>query len=310
MINIRYHLVSLTAVVLAVAVGTGLGTATLSGPLAEDLHDDSRSLRGSNARLHDKVADLEDELAARDAYVEEAAPLLLEHRLTGKRMLLVAMPGAGSAAVAGVAEDLRLADATVTGTVRFTDTFTDPQSREDARDLATRLLPPNVDEVSSDDDGVTASAALLAAVLVAHRPAVTAGDRTSVLTGFRAGKLIEYDERITQPAQGVVIVTGPPVTKPAATAEDRNTAVLSAIERFGTAGPLVVAAPGTGGKGNPVSAVRTDPALRKAMSTVDNVGTSLGQLSAVLALVQVAVDRRTGHYGVHDGADRRLPQPE
>jgi hypothetical protein len=25
--------------------------------------------------------------------------------------------------------------------------------------------------------------------------------------------------------------------------------------------------------------------------------------------VQVAVDRRTGHYGVHDGADRRLPQP-
>lgn len=307
MINFRYHVVSLTAVFLALAVGMVLGTAALNGPVTEDLYSEAQSLRKSNAQLRDQIAEMEDELATREEYVKEAAPLLLDAKLAGQKILVVAVPGADPDQVAAVVENLRLAKANVTGTLRFTERFLDPASREDARDLATRLLPPNVKEVPSDADGITASAALLGAVLLTHDPEVTAADRTTVLTGYETGKLIDVDKKITAPASGAIIVSNLPVTE--ADAAERNAAAVTTIEQFGKAGPLVVAAPGTGGEGNAIAAVRDDPALNKLVSTVDNVNTSLGQLSTVLALVQRMVDHKAGHYGISDTADGRIPKP-
>src|SRR5690606_20074771 len=127
---------------------------------------------------------------------------------------------------------------------------------EDARDLATQVLPPNVTEVASDADGVTASATLLGAVLLDHDPAVEKGDRTTVLTAYTEQKLIETDGAITEPAQGMIIVTSLPFTE--RDASERNAAVLTSIKQFAAAGPVVLAAPGTGGDANPVVAVRDD----------------------------------------------------
>lgn len=307
MINFRYHVVSLTAVFLALAVGMVLGTAALNGPVTEDLFHETQSLRQSNGQLRDEVAKLEDELARGDEFVQDVAPLLLDSRLSGRRVVLVAMPGAEDGAVRGVVENLRLAKASVTGTVHFTDLLVSTENREDARDLATRLLPPSIDDVPSDADGATASAALLAGVLLEHQPSVSADDRTAVLTGYQQEGLIEVDKKITQPAEGVVIVAGLPATKEA-DASDRNAAVLAATRQFARVG-TVVAGRGTGGDSNPVAVIRNDPTLHRSMSTVDNVNTSLGQLAAVLALVQRFTDRRTGHYGIGDGADGRIPKP-
>ncbi|MGH3657779.1 MAG: copper transporter [Micromonosporaceae bacterium] len=307
MINFRYHVVSLTAVFLALAVGMVLGTAALNGPVTEDLYSEAQSLRKSNGQLRDQIAAMEDELAGREEYVKEAAPLLLDGKLASKKVVLVAMPGAEKSTLDAVAQNVRLTGATLTGRVRFTDRFIDPVRREDARDLATRLLPPEVKDVPSDADGVTASAVLFGAVLLTHKPAVASEDRTAVLTGYQAETLIAPDKKITQPADGMIIVTDLPATEQDAT--ERNTAVSAAVEQFGRAGPVVVAAPGAGGEGNPVAALRADPAQRKTLSTVDNANTSLGQLSAVLALVQRISDHKTGHYGIHDGAQSRIPKP-
>lgn len=307
MINFRYHVVSLTAVFLALAVGMVLGTAALNGPVTEDLYSEAQSLRKSNGQLRDQISAMEDELAGREEYIKEAAPLLLDGKLTGRKVVLVAMPGADQRAVDAVADNVRLTGATLTGRVRFTNQFTDPARREDARDLATRLLPPNVEDVPSDADGVTASAALLGAVLMTHKPAVAGEDRTAVLAGYQAENLVAPDKKITQPADGMIIVSNLPVTEQ--DAPERNTAVVAAVKQLSRVGPVVLAGPGTGGDFNPVAAVRADPTERKTVSTVDNVNTSLGQLSAVLALVQRIADHKTGHYGIHDGATGRIPKP-
>jgi hypothetical protein len=306
-INFRYHVVSITAVFLALAVGLVLGTAALNGPVTEGLFNETQSLRKSNGQLRDQVAELEDEVAKGDEFIKEVAPLLVGGRLTGRRVLLVAMPGADDGAVGGVIENLRLAQASLTGTVRLTDTFVAPENREDVRDLATRLLPPNIDDVPSDADGVTASAALLAGVLLEHQPAVTGSERTAVLTGYQQQGLIDMDKKITQPAQGVIIVTDLPATDDA-DAAGRNAAVLAATRQFARVGP-VVAGRGTGGDSNPVAAIRSDPVRRRSVSTVDNVNGSLGQLAAVLALVHWFTEGKAGHYGISDGADGRIPKP-
>lgn len=309
MINFRYHVVSITAVFLALAVGLVLGTAALNGPVTEGLFNETQSLRKSNGQLRDQVAELEDEVAKGDEFVKEVAPQLVGGRLAGRRILLVTMPGADDAAVQGVVENLRLAKASLTGTVRFTDAFVAPQNREDVRDLATRLLPATVDDVPSDADGVTASAGLLAGVLLDHQPTVTGSDRTTVLTGYEKEGLIDIDKKITQPAQGVVIVTDLPETAEA-DAADRNAAVLAATKQFALARVgLVVAGRGTGGDSNPVAVIRNDAALGRSVSTVDNVNGSLGQLAAVLALVHWFTEGKAGHYGISDGADGRIPKP-
>ncbi|GAB4005069.1 hypothetical protein GCM10029992_51840 [Glycomyces albus] len=74
MINFRYHLVSLTAVFLALTVGLILGTAALNGPAIDALEATSQSLRDSNAAYRDEIAALEEELNDDQSFASEIAP--------------------------------------------------------------------------------------------------------------------------------------------------------------------------------------------------------------------------------------------
>ena len=56
MINFRYHVVSLTAVFLALAIGLVVGTAALNGPVADSLNNQVTSLRKDNTQLRDTVS--------------------------------------------------------------------------------------------------------------------------------------------------------------------------------------------------------------------------------------------------------------
>lgn len=304
MINVRYHLLALAAVTVAVASGLALGSAVVDGPANEDLRGEAQSLRTSNTQLRDRLAVMEDELTSRERYVRDAAPLLLDDTLADTRVLVLALPGATGRHVDAVARNLRLADAEITGTVRVTAKLTDPAYREDARDLATRLLPPNVTDIPDDADGAAASAAVLAAALVEHQPAVAAADRTAAVAGYRAGELIDVDGELEEPAQSVVVVAGPPASGDRAT--ERSAAVLTLVERFGGAAPAVLV---SADARHPVSRVRRDASLSRVISTVDDVSTALGQLSAALALVERTNDQKTGHYGVGAGAEDRIPKP-
>ncbi len=51
MINFRYHVVSLTAVFLALAIGLVVGTAALNGPVADSLNNTVNSLRKDNQQM-------------------------------------------------------------------------------------------------------------------------------------------------------------------------------------------------------------------------------------------------------------------
>ena len=53
MINFRYHVVSLTAVFLALAIGLVVGTAALNGPVADSLKEQVQSVSKDNSNLRD-----------------------------------------------------------------------------------------------------------------------------------------------------------------------------------------------------------------------------------------------------------------
>ena len=71
MINFRYHVVSLTAVFLALAIGLVVGTAALNGPMADSLNDSVNALGKDNKNLREQVGHLQKEVNQEEDFVED-----------------------------------------------------------------------------------------------------------------------------------------------------------------------------------------------------------------------------------------------
>lgn len=308
MINFRYHVVSLTAVFLALAIGLVVGTAALNGPVADSLNDSVNALGEDNKNLREQVSHLREEVNREEDFVEEAAPRMLAGALTNRRVLVVSLPNERDH-VEGVMNMLTIAGAKITARVDVEDKFTNPENSVELLDLADQAAVPSV-EVSSlpgNSDGVEKSSALLAAVLLDRIPVVTAADMRAVVSAYTAAGYITVEQKVTGPAEAVVVVGGLPYTDREAT--KKNKAVVTMATQLDLAGKIVVAGSAVAGDGNAVSAVRGDPTLTKTISTVDNAGTSQGQLVTVLAVAEQILSQ-TGHYGVGAGAQSLMPKSE
>ncbi|MCL2781864.1 MAG: copper transporter, partial [Actinomycetia bacterium] len=59
MISFRYHIVSLVAVFLAVALGIVIGTTALNGPITKDLRNQVKDLQQNQTSLTQKANNLQ-----------------------------------------------------------------------------------------------------------------------------------------------------------------------------------------------------------------------------------------------------------
>jgi hypothetical protein len=141
-IEFRYHIVSLIAVFLALAVGIVLG----AGPLKEAI---GTQLTGQVAQLRDEKAALRTELDAanhgldnRDKFIDAAAPSLLGGLLDGRRVAIVTLDQPSPTVVGSIRDRLVQAGATVTGEVDVEKLWTDPTQRAFRESLSGSLLAP------------------------------------------------------------------------------------------------------------------------------------------------------------------------
>ncbi|GAA2531198.1 copper transporter [Pilimelia columellifera] len=305
MINFRYHVVSLTAVFLALAIGLVVGTAALNGPAADSLSDQVNSLGKANGNLRDQVIHLREDAGRKEDFLRLAAPKIIGGALTNRRVLVLTLPG-GREHAEGVRAMLAVAGARVTGQIDVEDKFIDPANGIELLDLADKALPPTVAAATlpGNSDGVEKSSALLAAALLDRVPAVALNDLRSVLAAYQDTGYLSTSAAPSGPAEVVVVVSDLPPTDNNAQAENKNT--LTLVAQFDRAGRIVVGGGGVGA-GNVVEAVRADPTLSKTISTVDNADTAQGQLVTAMAvggqLVGVA-----GQYGVGAGAQGLMPK--
>lgn len=77
MINFRYHVVSLTAVFLALAIGLVVGTAALNGPVADSLKETVNGLRKDNQQMRQTVNSLQKQLDMEEEFAAEMAQVVL-----------------------------------------------------------------------------------------------------------------------------------------------------------------------------------------------------------------------------------------
>ncbi|WP_433318313.1 copper transporter [Micromonospora sp. CA-269861] len=310
MINFRYHVVSLTAVFLALAIGLVVGTAALNGPVADSLEGQVTGLRKDNQHWRQTVSNMEKQLALEEEFAEEISQVVLPGTLAGRRVVVLSLPN-GRDHTEGVLKKLQLAGASITGQVDLQDKFINPDNNSNLLELAVTAARPTAQTTGlpGNGHGVETSSALLASVLLDRAQGVVPvsdADRRAVLAAYNnAGYLTTDSNKVTASAEAVVVVSGQPYVDK--DSDKRDESVVNIAEQFDRTGSIVVAGNGSVG-GNLVGVVRGDPVLAQTISTVDNANTVQGQVVTTLALVQQLTEKKAGQYGVGDNAPSLLPK--
>ena len=93
MIDFRYHLVSIVAVFLALAIGIVLGSTELRGAALSALDRTSNALSQKLDAANNENSALQQEVSGDQAFAQAAEPVLLSHLLDGKRAVVITAPG-------------------------------------------------------------------------------------------------------------------------------------------------------------------------------------------------------------------------
>ncbi|GAA1585754.1 copper transporter [Actinoplanes couchii] len=305
MINFRYHVVSLTAVFLALAIGLVVGTAALNGPVSENLRNNLAALNKDNNVRREQVNKLNDEVNRNQEFATEIAPMLLGGKLAGRKLAVVSLPGADDSAQ-GVVDMLTVAGATISSRVTVEEKFFDPNFVNELLDLADQSTQPSVEGATlpQNSDGVETASALLALTLMQGTGAPTADDVTAVLAAFTKPGYVTVEDGAVGGAEAIVLVAGVPATDGEATKKSGYAVTMA--EQLGKGRALVVAGDDAG-EGNLVSGIRNDPALSATISTVDNASTVQGQVATTLVMWDRLVQGKVGHYGLGTGVTSIVP---
>ena len=136
MISFRYHLVSIVAVFLALALGVVVGTTVVKPGLVDQIRHQTDVQIAKNRALQDQVNQLQTDMKTWQVFGDEVQTMLVTGQLSGKQVVMVTVDGVDPAEVDGVRHALEQGGATVVSLIRVTSrmALADDSSR---RDLAT-----------------------------------------------------------------------------------------------------------------------------------------------------------------------------
>jgi len=313
-VDFRYHLVSIIAVFLALAVGIVLGTTALKGPVLDDLRDNIKRLSSDKRTLEGDVGNLRGQVRAADDFAAGVGPGLVRGALADQRVLLVTTPETPSDVVDRLTVLLGQAGAGVTGQLRLLPELSEPEQSQLVDDLVAQVIPAGLD--LPDGEPVERATAELAAAL--SRPSQGAGvevaEAQAVVSAFEEADLVQFesDGAPLQQASLAVVLSGPtPNVDPEDDAQvAQQEALLSlaaALDRRSRG--VVVAEPATPAADRGlVSRLRADASVAAEVSGVDNADRGVGLVAMVLALAEQARGA-AGQYGAGPRATGPLPSP-
>jgi copper transport outer membrane protein MctB len=303
LISFRYHLVSIVAVFLALALGVLVGTTVVNQGVIHDLTSRTNSAVKRAKDLEKQVTDLQQRLTDWGNFATAALPLMVEGQLTGRQVVLVTQEGVGAGDVDRVRRTLQDAGGKVVAELVLTRrmALTDPASRSDLAALVGSLQ-------STDPIALAEAAAGKLASRLAGRPDAPDADLLDRLrtAGFLIMRGGGAPQEIGATFQAVVLLAGgsdPPVVDPARFLQPLATSLVESSRP-------VVAAETTETASSLVTLIRDDGSLDGHLVTVDNADQIPGRVAIVLGLRDLlASPSKGGDYGVKDGASGMLPKP-
>ena len=335
MIDFRYHLVSIVAVFLALAVGIVLGSTELRGAALSALDRTSSALSAKLEAADNQNNALQQQVQGDHQFAQAAEPVLLNHLLDGQRVVIITTPGAPSGVVNGIKTGLDDAGATVSGQVALAAKFADTSAgnlslldqltqrvtpanltlangspqQQAAQVLASALVSKGSNSGSGNNSGGSGSGSSGSGSNNSGNGSASVQTAQTILSSYSAGQFITVTGQPSSGATLAVIVT--PASAPqGANSDPANQAVVALAQEFGSGSQAtVVAGPSAAsGQGSAISAVRSSGAANDA-STVDNADTVVGQIVAVQALEQQMNGHKPGSFGTQSNADSAGPSP-
>ncbi|HEU0089514.1 MAG TPA: copper transporter [Pseudonocardiaceae bacterium] len=308
MISLRYHVVSLAACFLALAVGVVLGSTKISERVLSGLSADRDELGRQVSELQAEGAAREAQLAETSTFVQAVGPRVVRDTLRDRSVVVVTTADADPADRDALTTLLSKAGATVTGELQLTTAFSDPARADQLSELTARLLPAGRQLPMTTDAGTLTGGLLGSLLLVDPRtgqPQASPVESAAAFAGLGDGGFIRLGRQI-RPAQLAVVLTG------SATGAEGSGDRTGTVARFATqldrsgAGAVLAGRPGSAAATGPIGVVRADTAATSMLSTVDNVSTAAGRVATVLALAEQA-QGRAGRYGTADTAQAPVP---
>ena len=320
MIDFRYHLVSIVAVFLALAIGLVLGAAELQGGTLDGLRALNNSLKNQNNEAIAQRDSAEAAANANDTFLQTAEPKLLSGALAGDKVVLITEPGASSGIVSAIekAAGTGYAGATVTGTVALQPKFNDLSgttrsslaaiNAEIAATDGTALNPPADQQTVYQQE----AAQLIATAILNQADGqlgLTAAQAQNLLGDYaKSGYLTTSGTPWNRATMAVIVA---PQTAPTDGANDPANLVLLALtgEFAPVSAATLVAGPTTSSasSASAISVLRGS-SVSSQVSSVDNADTIVGQISTIWALADQQAGGKPNSYGV-SGANELSPVP-
>lgn len=306
MISLRYHIVSIAAVFLALAVGVVLGSTALSDALLSGVSDKKDELAGKLSDTQDQNTALRAKLERADSFAAGVGPSAVRGKLAKRTVAIVSTADASDAAAKRVAGLVKDAGGKVTSRTQLTKAFSDPNRADQLGDVVTRVLPSGAHLPSATDPGTLAGGLFGSLLLLDKHNKAQAeqGESTAALSALREGGFVKGKGDAT-PAQLAIVVTG------GAARGDDSGGRASTVARFAGqlgksgAGTVLAGADGSAEGNGPVGVVRADSGSSR-ISTVDDVHRAQGRVATVLALHE-QLRGKSGHYGTAGSAKTVIP---
>ncbi|MCU1426367.1 MAG: hypothetical protein JWL83_367 [Actinomycetia bacterium] len=322
MINFRFHIISLVAVFLALALGILFGSAVGEPAIVDTLHNTIDNVRNRADQRRAENVTLHSQVDRLNHYITGVAPYAVAGRLTGVDVAVVAIEGVDRGRVNDTLAMLRLAGANAPMTVWLQARFAlaDPAAVET---LASLLGSPSADPATLRAQALQLLAQRFSrpfpivggatTTTTTTGTAVTNASAQDILTRLVDAKFIKVDglradafasfplhraRALAIDGVGSDITDG--VTYDALVTSLTNGGVRTVAAEISSDSRDVQ-------RGVAVGAIRGDDSLKGKVSTIDDLDLPLGQVCAALALEQTA-QGIVGDYGYGKGASLLVPK--
>ena len=318
--DFRYHVVSLVAVFLALAVGVVLGSGPMRDAFVGGLTEQIDQLETDLTAAEDDVAAAQAQTTTGRQFADESAPGLLAGTLLGTSVGTVQAMEPDSEDAAGVRDRIVQAGATVNAELTIEPLWTDASQTAFRSSLASTIAP----NVLGVDETTSPSTVLAHALAQALMPGVyppgsdesdlaatdfpdpeSAGERSALLMDLltEAGLVSGVS---TDAVQAVAFIAGTGSDDETERAETSGAiAAVAAIMAQYT--PGVAVASGVDATGDVPTAVLNSPEGAATVATVVEGTGFYGQISVPLALADAA-SGAVGHFGPGEGRTLVPPQ--
>jgi len=311
MINFRFHIVSLIAVFLALALGIVMGATVVNRAIVDRLNSRIDTVEDNANKRKAESDQLRGEVGQLQQYIDGTKDFAIAGRLNGVSLATIATRGVNSDAVKQTVQLAQQAGARAPGIVWLEGklTLSDPDT---LRELGELLGRPGQNAKTTREEAWNGLASRLAS------GSGTAANGRDLLTALADAGFISFEpvgeqgENFSAASFGggdarVLLIDGTSgqvsaneVLAPLGTALTSNRLGLVAGEMFEEkdGGPK---------RGALLSPIRGDDNLKQAVSTIDDMDQLEGRVASVLALADLGRNV-VGQYGYGAGASKSAPE--